>query len=341
LYFRHGITRQLVDEDDAFRDLEVRQFRLADAEDPGFVCRVTGGHYRDHALSRFGKGDIRGVIAPERANNSSRAGALIPAVAFGIPGSLGAVILLSALVIKGLQPGPDMLTTNLDLTFSMIWNIAFANIIAAALLMLLTRQIGKVAFLPAHSVVPGFMVVLLMGAWVATSDLGDWWVCLGTGVLGYAMKQGNWPRPPLILALVLGTLIENNYRLTMQVYDGYSWMYTQPIVVGIEVLIAVTLIFAARGMTKPKSARAHEIEEPGPVKPLMSVGLSVFFLALFVAAFFGARAFEDAQTRLFPMTVVLIAVPPAALVFISNTRVVVDRVRASGGLRGPFDWLLG
>jgi len=77
------------------------------------------------------------------------------------------------------------------------------------------------------------------------------------------------------------------------------------------------------------------------VKPLMSVGLSVFFLALFVAAFFGARAFEDAQTRLFPMTVVLIAVPPAALVFISNTRVVVDRVRASGGLRGPFDWLPG
>jgi TctA family transporter len=181
--------------------------------------------------SKFGKGDIRGVIAPEAANNSSRAGALIPTVAFGIPGSPGAAILLSALVIKGLQPGPDMLTVNLDLTFSMVWDIAFANILAAGLLMLLSRQVGKVAFLPAHSVIPGVMVVLLMGAWIATSSMGDWWTCLAMGVLGYAMKQGGWPRPPLILAFVLGTMIENNYQLTMQVYDGLSWMYQRPIVV--------------------------------------------------------------------------------------------------------------
>jgi hypothetical protein len=125
-------------------------------------CQVQSA--RDKSL--FGKGDIRGVIAPEAANNASRAGALIPTVAFGIPGSLGAAILLSALVIKGLQPGPDMLTTNLDLTFSMIWDISLANILAAGLLMLLSRQVAKVAFLPAHAVVPGVVVVLLMGAWV-------------------------------------------------------------------------------------------------------------------------------------------------------------------------------
>jgi len=169
---------------------------------------IAYGHAVQSARDKqaFGKGDIRGVIAPEAANNASRAGALIPTVAFGIPGSLGAAILLSALVIKGLQPGPDMLTVNLDLTFSMIWDIAIANILAAGLLMLLSRQIAKVAFLPAHYVVPGVMVVLLMGGWIATSSMGDWWTCIGMGVLGYAMKQGGWPRPPLILALVLGPL---------------------------------------------------------------------------------------------------------------------------------------
>ena len=234
--------------------------------------------------SKFGKGDIRGVIAPEAANNASRAGALIPTVAFGIPGSLGAAILLSALVIKGLQPGPDMLTVNLGLTFSMIWDIAIANILAAGLLMLLSRQIAKIAFLPAHSVVPGVMVVLLMGAWVATSSMGDWWTCLAMAALGYVMKQGGWPRSPLILALVLGTLIENNFQLTMQLHDGFSWMYQRPIVVIIEVAILATIVLAARGLTRPKSVRARKTKDVGPSQSLMSFLLAVILLAVFVSA---------------------------------------------------------
>ena len=284
--------------------------------------------------SMFGKGDIRGVIAPEAANNSSRAGALIPTIAFGIPGSLGAAILLSALVIKGLQPGPDMLTVHLDLTFSMIWDIAFANILAAGLLMLLSRQIGKIAFLPAHSVVPGVMVVLLMGAWVATSSMGDWWTCLGMGVLGYTMKQGGWPRPPLILALVLGAMIENNYQLTMQIYDGLSWMYQRPIVVGIEIVIAVTIFLAARGMTQPKSVRLRETDDEGPAMPLMSFGLAVMFLALFVRAYIEAQAFEDAATAQFPVTILLLAIPLTLFIVVQNARACFSSVSTAGGL-GP------
>ena len=283
--------------------------------------------------SKFGNGDIRGVIAPEAANNSSRAGALIPTVAFGIPGSPGAAILLSALVIKGLQPGPDMLGVNLDLTFSMIWDIVFANILVAALLMLLTRQISKIAFLPAHSIVPGVMVVLLMGAWVATSSMGDWWTCLAMGVLGYAMKQGGWPRPPLILALVLGTLIEYNFQLTMQSYEGLSWMYQRPIVVCIEIAIAVTILLAARGITKPKALRVKAGGDAGPAKSLMSVGLAIMLLALFVWAYIDTRAFKDPATAQFPVTVLLAAIPLAMFVFIQDTRACIREVIASGGIR--------
>lgn len=282
--------------------------------------------------SNFGNGDIRGVIAPETANNASRAGALIPAVAFGIPGSLGAAILLGALVIKGLQPGPEMLTSNLDLTFSMIWNIAFANILAAGALMLLTRQIGKIAFLPPHSVVPGVVVVLLMGAWAATSSMGDWWVCLGMGVLGYLMKQGNWPRPPLILALVLGTLIENNYRLTMQVYDGYSWMYTQPIVVVLEVLIVVAVLLGIRGIARPAAVAKRPESATAQAEGLLSLGMSALFFGLFVSAYIGARAFEDADTALFPETVSLIAIPLALLVFAKDVRLCLVSARTRHGV---------
>lgn len=281
--------------------------------------------------SKFGKGDIRGVIAPEAANNASRAGALIPTVAFGIPGSLGAAILLSALVIKGLQPGPDMLTVNLGLTFSMIWDIAIANVVAAGLLMLLSRQIAKVAFLPAHYVVPGVMVVLLMGAWVATSSMGDWWTCLAMGVLGYAMKQGGWPRPPLILALVLGTLIENNFQLTMQLYDGLSWMYDRPIVVGIEIAIAVTIFLAARGVTRPKSVQVTKADDGGSSEALMSFVLAVVLLSVFVWAYVTATGFEDAATGQFPVTVLMPAIPLALLVLAQDTRACFRGIKESGG----------
>ncbi len=281
--------------------------------------------------SKFGKGDIRGVIAPEAANNASRAGALIPTVAFGIPGSLGAAILLSALVIKGLQPGPDMLTVNLALTFSMIWDIAIANVLAAGLLMLLSRQIAKVAFLPAHYVVPGVMVVLFMGAWVATSSMGDWWTCLAMGALGYAMKQGGWPRPPLILALVLGTLIENNFQLTMQLHDGLSWMYQRPIVVVIEVAIVVTIFLAARGITRPKSAQASKSDGSGLPQSLMSFILSVTILSLFVWAYVAATDFRDPATSQFPVTLLLLAIPLALLVLAQDTRACFRGIKESGG----------
>ena len=281
--------------------------------------------------SKFGEGDIRGVIAPEAANNASRAGALIPTVAFGIPGSLGAAILLSALVIKGLQPGPDMLTVNLGLTFSMIWDIAIANIVAAGLLMLLSRQIAKVAFLPPHYVVPGVMVVLLMGAWVATSSMGDWWTCLAMGVLGYAMKQGGWPRPPLILALVLGTLIENNFQLTMQLHDGFGWMVERPIVVGIEIAIAVTIILAARGITRPKSVRASTADGGGPAKSLMSLVLATVLLSAFAWAASVATGFEDTATGQFPIAVLMLAIPLVLLIVIQDTRACFAGIRESGG----------
>lgn len=280
--------------------------------------------------SQFGKGDIRGVIAPEAANNASRAGALIPTVAFGIPGSLGAAILLSALVIKGLQPGPDMLTTHLDLTFSMIWDIAIANIVAAGLLMLLSRQISKVAFLPAHSVVPGVIVVLLMGAWVATSSMGDWWTCLAMGALGYAMKQGGWPRPPLILALVLGTLIESNYQLTLQVYDGLSWMYQRPIVVCIEIVIVVTIVLAARGITRPKSMRAELDADKSIGESFMSFGLSAVLLGLFSWAYVATQAFEEAATAQFPEIILLLAIPLALAALIQDARVCARGISNNG-----------
>jgi TctA family transporter len=304
---------------------------------PGLGAAIVDWIAYGHAVqsardkSQFGNGDIRGVIAPETANNAHKAGALIPTVAFGIPGSIGTAILLGALVIKGLRPGPDMLTVNLSLTFSMIWEIAIANLVAAGLLMLLSRQIQKVAFLPGHLIVPGVMVVLLMGAWVATNSMGDWWVCLAMGTLGYAMKQGGWARPPLILALVLGGLMENNLQLSTQIYGGYEWLFNRPVVVVIEVLIVVTVLLAVRGIIQPKN-QTSGAGEGAANNPLVSLPLAAALVGVFLLALWETLNFEEAATAQFPRAILMTAVPITMVIIFSDLRACLITGRDSGSL---------
>ncbi len=170
---------------------------------PGLGASIVGWVTYGHAMqsakdqSQFGQGDIRGVLAPEAANNALRGGALIPTVTMGIPGSVGTAVLMGALIMLGLRPGPSMLSENLDMTFSFVWMIAFASVIATIILLFTVEQVAKVALLPGHLVVPGVLLFVYMGAWLGGSSLGDWISCTAFGVLGFAMKRGGWPRPPV------------------------------------------------------------------------------------------------------------------------------------------------
>ena len=203
---------------------------------PGLGAAIVDWIAYGHAVqsakdkSKFGQGDIRGVIAPEAANNATKGGSLVPTVAFGIPGSLGTAILLGALLIQGLRPGPDMLTTELHITFSMVWASVVANIVVAILLMLWSKQVAKVAFVPGHLLVPGVILFVFMGAWLGGASLGDWISCITMGIIGFIMKRGGWPRPPLILALILGSIMEHAFQISMGAADGAHWLYTRPIV---------------------------------------------------------------------------------------------------------------
>jgi TctA family transporter len=309
---------------------------------PGLGAAIVDWIAYGHAVqsakdkSQFGQGDIRGVIAPETANNAHKAGALIPTVAFGIPGSIGTAILLSALVIKGLRPGPDMLTTNLDLTFSMVWAIVLANLAAAALLMFFSRYIHKITFIPGHLIVPGVMVVLLMGTWVATNSMGDWWTCLAFGVLGYWMKQGGWPRPPLILALVLGGLMENNFHLTRQIYGDYEWLFNRPIVVVIEILILLTVVLAVRGRLSPKADDSSEVGEGAAYNPLISMPLAIGLFAMFAIAYQVTLGFQETATAQFPNIILLTALPLSAWVLLRDGLAVKSVMASAGGLSSAW-----
>jgi len=272
---------------------------------PGLGAAIVDWIAYGHAVqsakdkSKFGHGDIRGVIAPEAANNATRGGSLLPTVVFGIPGSLGMAILLGALLIQGLKPGTEMLTTELHITFSMVWAIVVANIAAAVLLMFLSKQVAKIAFLPGHLIVPGVILFVFMGAWLGGASLGDWISCFTMGVVGFLMKRGGWPRPPLILALILGSIMENAFQISMQAHDGISWLYERHIVLIILALIVLTIVLAVRSI--PKNKRVEDGSQGNePVtgegaerSPLISLPFSILMFLLFVWAWYEAMRGHD------------------------------------------------
>ena len=199
--------------------------------------------------AQFGKGEIRGVIAPESANNAMKGGSLIPTIAFGIPGSATMAILLGAFLIHGIYPGPELLSTRLDVTFSVIWALVIANIITAVVLMGCTTQLAKVTTIRGSLIIPIILVLVFMGSWMATQDLGDWVVLVSAGALGYLMKRWGWPRPPIALGIVLGPIMERYLDIAVSRY-GWTWVWQRPIVIILIFMTLATLFYATRSQSR-------------------------------------------------------------------------------------------
>jgi TctA family transporter len=168
--------------------------------------------------NRFGAGDVRGVLGPGAANNSGLGGSLVPTIAFGVPGSVVMALLLGAFLIKGLVPGPSMLTKHLDLTFAFVWFIVISNIITVMLSLVFLEQLAKITYVRGALLVPGILLLVYLGAYVETKSIFDMGVALVFGLIGLIMVHIDWPRPPLILGLVLGSLIERNFFISYEIH---------------------------------------------------------------------------------------------------------------------------
>lgn len=182
----------------------------------------------------YGKGNIGGVIAPEAANNAKEGGALVPTIAFGIPGSGSMAILLGALLIVGITPGRELLDEKLNITFAMVWTLAIANVFGAAVMMLMARRLAKITLLEGSLLAPFVVVVSFIGAYMTSGSIGDIAVAIVLGIVGYEMKRLDYPRAALLLGLVLGRIIEENLFLSLRIF-GTSFV-SRPITLGLIVL---------------------------------------------------------------------------------------------------------
>ena len=186
---------------------------------------------------KFGRGSIEGVIAADASGNANEGGALVPALALGIPGSAGSAVLLGAMITLGVTPGADLITENVELVWLIVWILAFAAILASLLSLSLSGVFAYLTFLPAAVIVPSVYVVSVFGAYATTSAVGDILVVIVFGVIGYYMKMFDYSRATFIIGFVLGALLERMYLLSTRLY-GLE-MFTRPGVIWILAVAAV------------------------------------------------------------------------------------------------------
>ena len=195
--------------------------------------------------SRFGKGAIEGVAGPESANNAASAGAMVPMFALGVPGSNTTAVMLAALIMFGLRPGPDMFTTNATLVWAVIASMFIGNLILLLMNLPLAGLFARLLQIRYSWIYPPILAICLTGVISRANNIEDAWLMLGLGVLGWAMKRYDWSAAPMILGLVLGPIFENSLRQSFTMSHGSAAIFaTRPI-------SAVLLACALLALTAP------------------------------------------------------------------------------------------
>jgi TctA family transporter len=200
---------------------------------------------------RFGHGAVEGVIAPETASNAKEGGSLLPTLFFGIPGSSGMAVMMGAFLILGIQPGPAMITKNLDLVWTLIWALVVGNLIAVTFLLFITRWVAVLTFINATMLVPFIVVLVVIGAYVNEGQWENLLILLAMSMVGYAMLRANWPRAPFVIGLVLGRIAEESLHKAMDLW-GLGF-FTRPISMVLIGMIVATIVFAILRSRKPNA----------------------------------------------------------------------------------------
>jgi len=205
-----------------------------------------------HGRENFGKGDVRGVIAPESANDAKDGGDLVTTLLLGFPQGVVTALFIVALLAWSYLPGPEMIKKNPDVIYSVVWLQGISGIIGTLIGFVLAAQLAKLAEVRYTFMVPLMFIFILMGAFSVHRDHIDLLVVVGFGILGYFMRRFGYPRPAMILGLVLGDLMEKYLYRSVASY-GFSWL-SRPAVIVLLILAATSFVFTVRGRLKSSQA---------------------------------------------------------------------------------------
>lgn len=194
---------------------------------------------------RYGEGAVGGVVATESANNACCGGALIPTLALAIPGDAACAVLMGALLLLGLQPGPQLFLYSGDIVGGVFLAYLIANIFLFAFGILLTPMFVSVLKLKKQYLIPSVLLLSFVGVFALQSSVFDLWIALLFGFVGYILRKYQYPLAPIVIGIVLGPIVEGNFRRSLLLSrDGYQIFVERPICATILLINAIVLIWA-------------------------------------------------------------------------------------------------
>ena len=190
----------------------------------------------------FGKGSIKGLAAPETANNAACTGSFVPLLTLGIPGSGTTAILLGALIALNVSPGPRLMTDNPSVFWAVIISMYIGNVVLLILNLPLIPYIAKLLTIPRNYLIPFILFFTMIGAYIGQNNATELLILVGLGVVATIMRMADYPLAPLLIGFILGGMLENNFARAVNLTDGIGFMYDRPMTLGLLV-IGMLLIF--------------------------------------------------------------------------------------------------
>ncbi len=203
--------------------------------------------------AEFGKGSIKGLAAPETANNAACTGSFVPLLTLGIPGSGTTAILLGALIALNVTPGPRLMTDTPEIFWAVIISMFIGNLVLLVLNLPLIPYIAKILSIPRNYLIPFILFFTLMGAYIGQNNATELLILVGFGVVATILRFADYPLAPLLIGFILGTMLEDNFARSMQLYQGLGFILERPMTLGLLVLAAVLVLlpsFRARRARK-------------------------------------------------------------------------------------------
>jgi putative tricarboxylic transport membrane protein len=200
----------------------------------------------------FGKGSLKGLAAPEAANNAACTGSFVPLLTLGIPGSGTTAILLGALIALNVSPGPRLMIDQPEIFWAVIISMYLGNIVLLILNLPLIPYIAKVLAVPRTYLIPFILFFTLMGAYIGQNNATELLILVGFGIAATILRFADYPLAPLLIGFILGSMLEDNFSRAMQLYDGVAFIWERPMTMG---LLTIAIIFIVLPSYRSRRAR--------------------------------------------------------------------------------------
>jgi putative tricarboxylic transport membrane protein len=190
----------------------------------------------------FGKGSIKGLAAPEAANNAACTGSFVPLLTLGIPGSGTTAILLGALIALNVSPGPRLMIDHPDVFWAVIISMYLGNVVLLILNLPLIPYIARLLSVPRNYLIPFILFFTLMGAYIGQNNATELLILIGLGIGATILRFADYPLPPLLIGFILGGMMEDNFARAVSLTNGISFMWQRPMTL-VLLIVALVLIF--------------------------------------------------------------------------------------------------